>query len=73
MQNSHLESPFADVIIQRGLFDSEKERQFLPMVAHIVDRLAQTGIWFDLFVIDLLVQPTMQLVHQRAAVGLMKM
>jgi len=43
------------------------------MVEHIVDRLAQTGIRFDLLLGKLLFQPLVQIFHQRAAVVLMKM
>lgn len=42
------------------------------MVEHIVDRLAQTGIGFDLLLSKLLFQPLVQIFHQRAAVVLMK-
>ena len=63
VHNCHLKGIFTNIIIQRGFFNSEKERQGLPMVEHIVDRLAQTGVWFDFFVVKLLTQPAMQVVH----------
>lgn len=42
VQDSHLEleGSFADFVVQRGVFDSEKERQFLPVIAQVIDRLA---------------------------------
>lgn len=42
------------------------------MVEHIVDRLSQTGIRFDLLLGKLPFQPLVQIFHQRAAVVLMK-
>ena len=51
----------------------KKQREFLPVPDDISDRRAQAGVGFHEFLIQLTMEPTVQFLHHRTAVGLMKL
>ena len=72
MQDGLLQASFANVIVQGHACDPQEQRQLVPVVGHVGDGLPEAGVGFDELVIDLCVHPRMQVVHQRAAVGLVE-
>ena len=73
MQDRLLQSPFADVVVQRGAGHAEEQRQLHPVFAKIVDRFAQPGVWLHQLLFTLPLEPLSQPLHRRAAVFLMEL
>ena len=67
MENRLLQTPFADVVIEGRTGLAQEQRQALPVIKQLHDGSAQTGVRLDLLLIQLRVQPLVQLVHHRTA------
>jgi len=70
VQDGHLESPFANVIIQGSSALAQEERQWFPVPERVTDRLPQAGVGLDFLLLQLLIHPLMQMVRNGLAMGL---
>src|SRR5208283_5639494 len=73
VQNSSLQSPLDDVVVERGSRFPQEQSQSLPVPQQIRDGLAQPRVGLRLALGKLRFQPVMELLHDRAAVLLMKL
>ena len=72
MQNCFLQSTFADIVVDGSARLAQEQRQGFPVPEHIQNGFAQSGVWLYLAFIELLVTPTVQVLHKRGAALLMK-
>ena len=72
MKNGSLQDPFAEIIVQGSAGLVKEERELGPVLEELPHRLAQDRVWLDLALLELELQPTMKLIHDRAAVLLME-
>ena len=63
IENCFFQSPFTDVIVQGRPGNSQEQGQRIPVLEHISDGLAQPGVWFCLFLIELFRKPGFQVLH----------
>ena len=52
---------------------SKEQHQFVPVLKHVADRLAEAAVGLDLVLIDLLGEPGLEFIHLQAALSLMEL
>ena len=72
MPDCHLQSPFADIIVQRCSGHAQKERQRLPVPKHVSNARPQGRVGLHAMLVELLAKPGMEFLHDRTTVGLMQ-
>ena len=72
MQNRLLQRPFAEVVVQGRSGHAQEERQLLPVPQQVRHGLAQPGVRLHAALVKLPGKPDMEILHGRAALGLMK-
>ena len=72
MKDNLFQRSFANVVVQRGPGFVQEESQFLPVIEHVRDGLAETRIGFHSPLIELAMEPLVKLIHGRAAMGLVE-
>jgi len=70
--DGHFQGAFGHVIVQRGAWHAQEERQLAPVFQHVRDGVAQRGIRLDQPLVELRPQPELQFVHDGTAVFLMQ-
>jgi len=70
MQDRLFQSALAEVVVEWGAGYAQEQGQFLKMVDHVGDGLAETGVGLDLALGDLLGEPVFKLLHQGGALGM---
>jgi hypothetical protein len=65
------ERTFANIVVKRGSGLAQEQRQFAPMLEHVAQGLAETGVGLDLALLKLFVHPLVQPLHGRSASRLM--
>lgn len=70
MHDGPFDHPLAGRVVQRGPGFPQEQGQLLPVVLHIVEGIAQGGIGFHQLPLDLLLEPGLQLFHERLAPAL---
>ncbi len=71
-ENSHLQSSFADIVIQGSSRFPQEESQRIPPFEHVGDGISKAAIGFDSFLIKLGLHPLVQTVHDRTTFFLME-
>src|SRR5450759_2454420 len=72
MQDRFLQCTLRAVIVQRCSRHPQKQREFLPVIEHIRDRLTQTGVRLYFPFHELRTKPGMQLFYYRPAMLLVE-
>ncbi len=72
MKDRQLQGPLANVVVQRRPSDFQELCQLLPMVKHVLNRLAEPGVRLHQPLAKLPPQPSLQPTHQPATPLLMK-
>lgn len=65
--------PFADIIVERGTRHAQEKRQLRPVLQQIPDGLAQRRVRLDQPLVELPHKPDVKFLHDRTAVGLVKL
>ena len=73
MPYGFLEHLLTNVVVQGGSGLAQEQGQGLPMFEQVLEGLAQAGVRFDLVGVQLGLHPSMQRLHDRAALGLMEL
>ena len=71
MQDGLLQCPLAHIVIQRGAGLTHEQRQRLPVPKHVADGAAEGRIGLGQLLVQLPLQPIVQLLHRRPARFLM--
>ena len=69
--HAELQRLLGEIVIERRTGDTQKPRQRLPALEHVVQCLAQAAVGLDLLVGELLLHPALERIHHWGAVGLM--
>ena len=72
VEDGHLQGAFADIIIQGRARLAEEQGERFPVLDHIMEGLAQTGVGLDPLLLQLMVHPLLQLVHRLLTVLLVE-
>ena len=67
VQDGHLQTPLADIVVQWGPGDAQEQSQGIPVVEQVIERTAESGVGFDFLLVDLVAQPTVEVVEDRLA------
>src|SRR5262249_55624183 len=68
----HLQRPLADVVVQRGAGHAEEERETVPALEEVVERLTEARVGLDVLVRELCLHRAPELGHERPAQALMR-
>ena len=72
VQDSLFQGLLAEIVVQGRAGHSEEKGQCRPVFEHVADGLSQTAVGLYQMLIQLFMEPGVELFHQRAAVVLMK-
>lgn len=72
MHDSPFEYLLTQIVIQRSAGNLQKHGQLSPVLDHVRTCFANGGIRLNLFLLQLLMEPLLKIVHQRAAFFLMQ-
>ena len=70
IENRPLQRSFAKIVIQRGSWNAQEEGELLPVLEHVLNGFAQSGVWLNQFPVELFFKPGLEIVHHGTAVFL---
>lgn len=65
--------PFAEIIVERGTRRAQEERQLRPVLQQVSDGSAQRRVRLDQPLVELPHKPDVKFLHDRTALGLVKL
>ena len=71
MHYGSLKSLFTNIIIKGCSGLAQEECESIPMINHVLYRLAQFAVWLNLFLGELFIHPELELLHKFGAMRLM--
>ena len=66
MKDGFLQGYFANIVVQWCPCCTQKQGEPVPVILHVCDGLSEAGVRLDQILIELLLEPVFQFVHQRS-------
>ena len=71
MEDGFLQGSLANIVVQGRPCCMQKQGELVPVILHVHDGLAEAGVRLDQVLIELLLEPIFQVVHQRCTLQAM--